>query len=65
MIQSMLKLNKDSSLELGTILLQDNYVKYDEITGTPLMDTFKYTDTKRFFKLIKTAFGVKNMKNDL
>lgn len=65
MIQSLLKLGKDSSVELGTILLQDGFVRYDETTGNPIPESFKYTDTKRFFKLIKTAFGVKNMKTDL
>lgn len=65
MIYAFLKLNKDNASDFGSILLGDNYVKYDEITGLPKMDSFKYTDSNKFFKNIKTAFGVKNLKNEL
>ena len=63
-IYAYLKLNKDNASDFGSILLSEEYVKYDE-AGLPKLEKFKYTDTTKFFKIIKTAFGVKNLKSDL
>lgn len=64
MIYAFLKLNKNNASDFGSILLNDDYMTYDK-QGAPLLDKFKYTDTTKFFKIIKTAFGVKNLKSEL
>lgn len=63
-IYAYLKLNKNSASDFGSILLSEEYIKYDE-AGLPIYSKFKYTDTTKFFKIIKTAFGVKNLKSEL
>jgi hypothetical protein len=64
MIYAYLKLNKNNASDFGSILLSEEFIKYDD-AGLPLYKKFKYTDTAKFFKIIKTAFGVKNLKSDL
>jgi hypothetical protein len=64
MIYAFLKLNKDNASDFGSILLSDEYVTYDS-NGAPNLKKFRYTDSNRFFKIIKTAFGVKNLKGVL